>query len=46
VASVWLSTSGEYVAALSTGKTIGKGYYLPAAEVTFKVARQESQGER
>lgn len=38
VASVWLNTSGEYVAALYTEKSIGQGYYLPAAEVTFRVA--------
>jgi hypothetical protein len=46
VASVWLSTSGEYVAALSTRRTIGHGCYLPAAEVTFRVAKEESQGEK
>jgi hypothetical protein len=46
LATVWLDTDGAYHAALSTRRTIGHGCYLPAAEVTFRVAKSESQGEK
>lgn len=43
LASVWLDTTGAYVAAYSTRKQIGKGCFLPAAEVTFKVAQAPNE---
>lgn len=47
VATVWRNSEGDYVAALSTGRTIGHGCYMSAAEVTFRVAtfRVATKGE-